>query len=765
MNNNFRAITNEDLIRKYDLDKLKTDRKRISTIDNKLTYTDGVLVNFVEQTTQDIENIQDQLDGNITSWFYEGVPTLNNEPAVNWTTTTLKDEHLGDLYYDTDAGTAYRFIYDGDNQIYKWNLLQDDAAAQALAIARAAQDTADSKRRIFVVQPTPPYDVGDVWWNNNDNELYRCIIAETESGSFHSSDWINSLKYTDDSTAIRLVGDLRDDVVEGYCTKTELTETSNSINASVKALRVITDSKHQIFEETPTPPYNIDDYYIDKTNQEVYKCITAKEEGQSYSSADWVLDLELTEYVAQAGVEIFEDAINMEVKKKVGDNEIISKINLSPEQIDILSDKINLDGSNIVLNGTRGITISSPNFNVDSSGNVTCNNLYGTNANISGTINATSGTIGGAVIQNNTLKISNINIDTINGDKVQGGTLSGYNVNITNVSGDGINRGTLNGNNVSITNLSASNIIGGSLTAGQINYQYYAGGQNFFRCGPGYANSPYVSALNVAYGHGGISFRNSDAASSPGSEIGYIKVVESNGNVRMYGNNGVSIQSGGTTYVDGSNGVNVAGVRFYSNYIHIGSLISGEDREINIGEHYINAGRGGQIDMHTSSGGNLVLYGGGKVRAGGNSSSNNVATSSSGPSSRNVKKNLKNIKQDYKDIYEDLKDINMYTYDYKYNGIKDNPSDYGFIIDEIEDTKTLSKYFRNYDTKLYLDHNKVVTQSYSDEDMEKYDSLDIKEWERDAYIKGLFITIKSLQNEIEELKDEVKSLKERNGAE
>jgi len=737
MNNSFRPITNEDLVRKYNLDELKVDRKRISALNSGLVKTDGILYDFVEQTTKDIEDIHDQLDGNITSWFYNYDPTLNNEPAVNWTTTQLKDDHLGDLFYNTDEGTAFRFIV--DNGVYKWNQLTDDAAAQALSIARQAKDTADSKRRVFVVQPTPPYDVGDVWWNTSNNEMYRCIVAEDEEGSFHSTDWINDLKYTDDSTAIRLNEDLRADVVEDYATKVELTQSANSINLAVNALRVVTDMKHKIFDTLPTPPYAVGDYYIDKTNGEVYDCVNAKEEGESYASTDWVIDMDLTEYVSHAGVDIFEESINMEVSKKVDDNEIISKINMTPEQIQINSGKISLAGKTIQMTSDN-IAINSTNFQVDKNGNVTCNNLNASNANVSGTINASAGVIGGCNIENNKLIIKDANIDTLNGisaNKIIGGILNGNNnITIKNISGSNITGGTINGNNVTIKNLSASNISGGSLSAGQINYQYYADGQCFFRVGPGFANNPYVSALNVAYGHGGISFRNSDSAGSLGSQQAYIRTTS----------------SGSALYISCNNGTNIEGVKFYDAYMHSGT--------VQIGEHYINCSWGGQIDMHTTSGDNLVMYASKKIRAGGNSSSNNVATSSSGPSSRNVKKNLKDIKADYKNVYEDLKDINMYTYDYKYKGIKDNPSDYGFIIDEIEDTKTLSKYFRNYDTKLYLDHNEVVNQSRSDEDMEQYKSIDIKEWERDAYIKGLFITIKALQNEIEELKEEVKDLKE-----
>jgi hypothetical protein len=56
-----------------------------------------------------------------------------------------------------------------------------DAAAKAAAAAAAtAQTTADSKRRVFTEQPTPPYDVGDLWTDTATGITYVCIAAKEE---------------------------------------------------------------------------------------------------------------------------------------------------------------------------------------------------------------------------------------------------------------------------------------------------------------------------------------------------------------------------------------------------------------------------------------------------------------------------------------------------------------------------------------------------------------------------------------------------------
>ena len=66
------------------------------------------------------------------------------------------------------------------------------------------------------------------------------------------------------------------------------------------------------------------------------------------------------------------EEINLEVSKKVGNDEIISKINQSAEEIQIDAKKISLDGKEINLTGDN-IVINSNNFSVDRNGNMVCN--------------------------------------------------------------------------------------------------------------------------------------------------------------------------------------------------------------------------------------------------------------------------------------------------------------------------------------------------------------------------------------------------------
>ena len=164
-------------------------------------------VNNLIKNSQVITDLQNQVDGAIETWFYEGVPTLKNAPASSWATDKEKDTHLGDLYYDNKTGKAYRFAKDGNT--YKWTIITDTDIAKALSDASKAQETADGKMKVFSTQPIPPYQLGDIWVNATypsdgstyKNEVLRCQTNRAAGSQFAIGDWIKASKYTDDTVA------------------------------------------------------------------------------------------------------------------------------------------------------------------------------------------------------------------------------------------------------------------------------------------------------------------------------------------------------------------------------------------------------------------------------------------------------------------------------------------------------------------------------------------------------------------------------------
>lgn len=220
--------TAQDLERKYNFNLMEESNKKNA---ENITSLNKDLQDFTTQITTDIEDLQNQVDGNITSWFESGVPSLSNYPTNEWATDEEKNNHLGDLYYDQNTGYSYRFTF--INGIYNWIKLTDSDITEALAVANAAQDTADKKRRVFMAQPQPPYDNGDMWIK--DEEIWICQVARQE-GTYQANDFINNLKYTDNTYAEGVNNDLT--IVKGTVTtiSDNVDELSRTMSSTVEAI-------------------------------------------------------------------------------------------------------------------------------------------------------------------------------------------------------------------------------------------------------------------------------------------------------------------------------------------------------------------------------------------------------------------------------------------------------------------------------------------------------------------------------------------------
>ena len=186
--------------------KYDSATKQVS-VKGKISAKSTVDGKELSQYFKKIAELQNQVDGAIETWFYDGVPTLENAPAISWKTDKDKEIHLGDLYYNNKTGKAYRFAKDSNT--YKWTIITDTDIAKALSDARMAQETANGKMKVFSVQPTTPYQVGDIWVNATypsdgstyKNEVLRCQTNKAAGSQFAIGDWIKASKYTDDTVA------------------------------------------------------------------------------------------------------------------------------------------------------------------------------------------------------------------------------------------------------------------------------------------------------------------------------------------------------------------------------------------------------------------------------------------------------------------------------------------------------------------------------------------------------------------------------------
>lgn len=318
---------------------------------------------FINNTFPGIlDEIKAQLDGQIEQHFYQIDPSPlstapgseDGVPNSGWTDSTTKENHLGDLYYNTTSGKVWRYVKIqwrpkpgfAPGTFYVWQELQDSELAQAIAIANEALELGKEKNRIFTSTPVPPYDVGDLWVQGATGDIMRCKTAR-ESGAFTSSDWEKASKYTDDSALKNFInGDFANaidtmteqidgkietwfqtlDPASNWTTDAEKAKHVGDMwyNSSTKSLsyyrkililvngtatvvyvwRTIedkkaidaydaaskaqdtADGKRRVFVAQPYPPYDVGDLWVD--GKELRRCITARESG-SWNTNDWVV--------------------------------------------------------------------------------------------------------------------------------------------------------------------------------------------------------------------------------------------------------------------------------------------------------------------------------------------------------------------------------------------------------------------------------------------------------------------------------------------
>ena len=327
--------------------------------------------------------------------------------------------------------------------------------------------------------------------------------------------------------------------------------------------------------------------------------------------------------------------------------------------------------------GTSGTSINlsngaidSKNFKVSSSGNIT----------------ATGGTIGGWTISNSALYTSSNNyyLGTTGIIATIGGT-SRSNIILKAGSNFGVNssgvlyansavfsnasvQGNISGSSISGGSISGTSISGSSITGGSININDYfsvntSGGTQLSTSGGGFlttrtSDHPYVSALNVGKGNGGIVFVTGNSQSSVGSVVGNIYGSSNNSAIVIEGNNGTWIQD---VYISGQN-------------ISECYQISG------LSDTYIRLNY--SVVLKPNPSGGAYIWG--------TEDYNKILTVGGSPSTLSIKTNVE--KKNTSDIPNMLKQIELY--DYKYiDEINNGENDYGYIIDYLENIEGINKYF------------------------------------------------------------------------
>ena len=166
-------------------------------------YSDKVsketLQAFVEgDYAEDIAAIRTQVDKKAEAYVQA------TDPATDWTTTELKEQHLSDMWWNnsdqevSSVAAGATAIYSKNGSTYYW---------RTAPVPSAIFDSIDGKSAIYVSKPTN-YKARDMWIIESgltagdmpaDCTVGDIVVATTDSTAYDKTHWQKKVKYTDDS--------------------------------------------------------------------------------------------------------------------------------------------------------------------------------------------------------------------------------------------------------------------------------------------------------------------------------------------------------------------------------------------------------------------------------------------------------------------------------------------------------------------------------------------------------------------------------------
>ena len=488
----------------------------------------------------------------------------------------------------------------------------------------------------------------------------------------------------------------------------------------------LASSMNKVFVNTPTPPYKIGDLWTTGPNGVLYRCKTSKILGESYNIADW------------------ENATSYDDTKTTVQNGLVTTGTVQVVQGGTVAAGVTgqTSGDTAIRfwAGSSFDNRESAPFRVTQGGAVTA-----TSGSISGNLiasginanNITAGTLSTSILNSDVITTTNFSAQNISADKITAGTLATARLN-----SDVITTTNFSAQNIDADNIKAGTLKGRAISGGSINindvFKVTSGGRTEMTTSYGFlttgtvADHPYVSALNVssAYNNSatvndrGISFRNGGYINDAGEQIGFI-------NTSTNGNGMYIINRVGTMNIRSETATAIRA----DTYMRITA---------------------GTSTTEGSASGNLYLAASGSVYASNAAASysySRVRTVSGDYSSKNIKKNIKKFKnRDYEKSIDLLKKLNIYDYEYKYKGLYDRQKQYGFIIDEIE--KIDNKFFDIKEEKARIKNKSI---DFGDPHA-KGKKITVKNYNPDVLDKYLLTVCKAQQMKIDELEKRLEKL-------
>lgn len=181
-------------------------------------YTDDSLAANVQSNLQNNYYTKTETDSSLSvasdailgqvSTTYETIENVNKVKDVAdakgriFVTTPTPPYDIGDLWVGGSNGDIKRC------QTAKATGASYSANDWVLASKYTDDTLAGTKRRVFTTTPTPPYEIGDLWVQGTTGDILKCKTTKAAGASYASTDWDRASKYTDDTTANNVAGDL-----------------------------------------------------------------------------------------------------------------------------------------------------------------------------------------------------------------------------------------------------------------------------------------------------------------------------------------------------------------------------------------------------------------------------------------------------------------------------------------------------------------------------------------------------------------------------
>lgn len=224
---------------KITVTNLNADNITVGTINGKRIGTGSLSLDKLaeEVPTKEYldsvqEELQGQIDGNIETFTKTEIPTLNNEPAVNWTDNATRKKHIGDICYVVNPtssadGYSYRFANTGTEQApaYEWVLIKDSDVTKAL------QDIININGEITGIKK---FNVEiSSWKTDTDSELSslktRTTSLETDMGNKVDTTTFNTVKQTVDENSSTITK--MSETLSKKADSSTVTTLSNTVNS------------------------------------------------------------------------------------------------------------------------------------------------------------------------------------------------------------------------------------------------------------------------------------------------------------------------------------------------------------------------------------------------------------------------------------------------------------------------------------------------------------------------------------------------------